>query len=563
VPDEPDLTFPDVPQLELEQVIEQMTARAHNVLRAQGRLRALLRANAMVAADLSLPVVLRHIVEAARELVDARYAALGVVARNATLEQFVHTGMDAELIARIGALPRGRGLLGHLISHPEPVRVADLRQHPAAVGFPAGHPPMGSFLGVPIRVRDEVFGNLYLTDSRHGEFSLEDEQLVIALAASAGIAIQNARLYEDSERRRRWQAISTETTQLMFTSSLQRPLETVLRQAMKAAAGDLALLGLADGADLVRVEAAVGALAENMNVPLPMAVSVAAPVLLEGKPVLIEDYPAVSKAGPVLATSIGSVIIAPLTTAVGEQAALTVGRLAGRPRFIQADLDQLVDFAHHAGVALELDRARADREQLQQLEDHDRIAADLHDHVIQELFATGMGLQGLVHGLDRPEHRTRVLDYVDRIDATIRRIRTSIFQLHHPTRDEASLQQRVLEILEQERPALGFSAHIEFSGLIDLAVTTELREDACAVVREALSNIAKHAHASAAVLHLAVAGDLLTIQVTDNGRGIGIPGRSSGLANLGRRAVGHGGNLEVSQPAAGGTRLSWTAGIPG
>jgi signal transduction histidine kinase len=554
-----ELTFPDVPRLELENVIEQMTARAQDVLRAQGRLRALLRANAMIAADLSLPVVLRHIVEAARDLVDARYAALGVVARDATLEQFVHTGMDAALVQRIGALPRGRGLLGHLINYPAPVRVADLSQHPASVGFPAGHPPMGSFLGVPIRVRDEVFGNLYLTDSWHGEFSLEDEQLVVALAASAGIAIQNARLYEDSERRRRWQAISTETTQLMFTSS-QQPLEIVLQQGMKAADGDLALLGITDDGEVVRIAAVVGALAEQMDVPLRMADSVAAPVLLEGKPVLIEDYAAASKARAVLANAIGSVMIAPLTTAAGQQAALAVGRLAGRPRFSQADLDQLVDFAHHGGIALELDRARADREHLQQLEDHERIAADLHDHVIQELFATGMGLEGMVHGLDRPDQQNRVLGYVERIDATIRRVRTSIFQLSHPDRDESSLQQRLLEILEQERPALGFSIHLEFSGplrLIDIA----LREDAYAVVREALSNIAKHAHATSAALLVRVADDLLTIQVTDNGRGIGNPTRSSGLANLRRRAATHHGSLDISQPAGGGSQLSWTARI--
>ena len=274
---------------------------------------------------------------------------------------------------------------------------------------------------------------------------------------------------------------------------------------------------------------------------------------------LVENYPTASAARPALATAIGSVIIAPLTTAAGEQAALAVGRLASRPAFTPAELDQLVDFAHHAGIALELDRARADREQLRRLQDRDRIAADLHDHVIQELFATGMGLEGLVHGLDRPEHRTRVLGYVDRIDTTIRRIRTSIFQLHHATGDQASLQQRLLEILEEERPALGFSAHIEFAGPLDLATTADLREDACAVVREALSNIAKHARASTASLQIAVAGDRLTVQVTDDGRGIDNPSHSSGLTNLRRRAAAHHGSLEIGRPDGGGTRLTWTA----
>jgi GAF domain-containing protein len=245
------LTFPDLPRLELEEAVAELTERAARVLQAQGRLRALLRANALVGSDLNLPAVLRHIVCAARDLVGAGYAALGVVADDGTLEQFVHVGMDPETVERIGHLPRGHGILGYLIHHPEPVRLDDLSAHPAAIGFPAEHPPMGSFLGVPIRVRDSVFGNLYLTESTRGSFTAEDEQLLSSLARTAAVAIQNARLFEDSERRRRWQAVSTHATQQLFAGNHQRPLRVLAEFALQGAEGDVALADRGDGEQLV------------------------------------------------------------------------------------------------------------------------------------------------------------------------------------------------------------------------------------------------------------------------------------------------------------------------
>ena len=537
-----------------------MTERAQGVLHAQGRLRALLRANSAVAGDLSLQVVLRHIATAARDLVDARYAALGVVGADGGLDEFVHIGMEENTVAAIGELPRGHGILGHLINHPEPIRISNLAQHPAAVGFPAAHPPMGSFLGVPIRVRDQVFGNLYLTESRHGQFSDEDEQLIAALAASAGVAIQNARLYEDAERRRQWQAASTETAQLIFsTSSAQRSLDIVLRQAMNAAGGQLAFLAsLVDG-DRVSVTAAVGAFEGDINLPSPAAGSLVSDVLGEGKPVLVENCSTVRRTDSLLTGSVGSVIIAPFSTPDSGNGALAIGRLTRQPQFHRTDLDQLADFAHHAGLALELRRAREEREHLQLLQTRERIAADLHDHVIQELFATGMGLEGVAHGLERVDQKDRILTYVEDIDATIRRIRTSIFQLHNPTRDgTTSLQQRLLEIVEQERPALGFSAHIEFSGPLDTEVTPDLSNDLCAVVREALSNIARHAHATTTRLQVTLSGQQLTAQITDDGIGLGASPLSGGLTNLHHRAAKHHGGLDLSRPEHGGTCLTWT-----
>ena len=223
----------------------QLVDRAGDVLAAQGRLRGLLRANALVAGDLSLPVVLRQIVGAARDLLGARYAALGVLGRDGELEQFVHAGMDDALVAAIGDLPRGRGILGLLISEPAPIRLASLSAHPAAAGFPPGHPPMGSFVGVPVRIGEEVFGNLYLTERiAGGEFTADDEELAIALAAAAGAAIANARRYAESEQRRRWLDASAQLTPLLLADNREQPHALITEHAADAADADFAVLAV-------------------------------------------------------------------------------------------------------------------------------------------------------------------------------------------------------------------------------------------------------------------------------------------------------------------------------
>src|SRR5271165_6792147 len=246
--------FPDVPRLELEQLLMQLVHRAGDVLAAQGRLRGLLHANALVAGDLSLPVVLRQIVESARDLLGARYAALGVLGRDGELEQFVHAGMDEELVAAIGDLPRGRGVLGLLTSEPVPIRLAGLSAHPAAAGFPPGHPPMGSFLGVPVRIGEEVFGNLYLTErTAGGEFTADDEELAIALAAAAGASIANARRYAESEQRRRWLDASGELLPLLLSGQAEQPHTLIAQHAAAATGADFAALAVPHESDRVIV----------------------------------------------------------------------------------------------------------------------------------------------------------------------------------------------------------------------------------------------------------------------------------------------------------------------
>jgi signal transduction histidine kinase len=551
------LAFPDMPRLELDELLVQLVERAGDVLAAQGRLRGLLRANALVAGDLSLPVVLRQIVGAARDLLGARYAALGVLGRDGELEQFVHDGMDDGLVAAIGDLPRGRGVLGLLISEPAPIRLAGLSAHPAAAGFPPGHPPMGSFLGVPVRIGEEVFGNLYLTErTAGGEFTADDEELAIALAAAAGAAIANARRYAESEQRRRWLDATAELTPLLLAEVQERPHALITEYAAAATDADFALLALPREPDQVIVADVTGPLAAGVAGRMaPLAGSLAGQAIRSGKPGLVTgDH--LEAAAAALGASIGPLVIVPL--AAGEQVlgALMLGRLAARPGFTESDLSMAASFAGHAAVAMELAKARGHQIRLAQAEDHDRIAGDLHDHVIQELFALGMRLQGHAARSD-PVTAERVSGYVDTLDEVIKKIRASIFGLQQLRQAPASLQARLMEVIEEHAPQLGFGAGITFTGTLD--PDESLAHDILAVTREALSNCARHARATAVSIAVARQDGLITLDITDNGRGLGIPARSSGLASMRRRAERNGGALQIATPAGGGTRLTWTA----
>lgn len=553
------LGFPDIPRLELDQLLVQLVDRADDVQAAQGRLRGLLRANALVAGELSLPVVLRQIVAAARDLVGARYAALGVLGRDGELEQFVHAGMDEELVGRIGELPRGRGILGLLIRKPVPLRLADLSGHPASAGFPPGHPPMTGFLGVPVRIGKEVFGNLYLTErSRGGEFTADDEQLAIALAAAAGAAIANARRFAESEQRRRWLDASAELASLLLSGAAVRPHTLITRLAAAAADADFGTLAVPHGADQVIVTGVTGELAAGMmNQIEALADTLAGQAIRTGKPSLVTGEGR-QAAAAALGTGTGPLIIVPLAAGEQVRGALMLGRVAARPGYTGTDLDMAAAFAGHAAVAMELARARADQITLAQAEDHDRIAGDLHDHVIQDLFAFGMRLQGHAARTD-PATAERVNGYADTVDEIIKKIRTSIFGLHQPCAAPAGLPARVMEIIEEHTAQLGFTPGIRFAGSLDPGPDEALAHDILAVTREALSNCARHAHATAVTISLVLQDGLITLDITDNGRGLGTSARSSGLSSMRRRAECNGGTFQLTTPVHGGTHLAWTA----
>jgi GAF domain-containing protein len=380
-----------------------VAGRRGDVQTAQDRMRGLLRANALVTGDLRLPVVLRHLEAAARDLLGARYAALGVRGRDGGLEQFVCAGPDGDLAAR-----------------------------PAPAGFPPGHPPGNGFVGVPICIGAEILGHLYLTErARGGEFTAEDEHLAIALAAAAGSAIANARRFAESEQRRRWLAASGELTAVLLSGGTVQPAMLITQHAAVAAEADFAMLWHSHEAGQATVTGVSGALAVSlMNGTATLADSPAGHAILTGRPGLVTGDLR-DATGVALGADIGPLIVAPLAAGGKFRGALVLGRLATAAYFTGAELDMAASFAGHAAVALELAEARADQIMLAQVEDHDRIAAGLHDHVIQELFTLGMKLQGHV-SRDDLVTAEQINDYVGALDEIIRQIRTSIFGLRRP-----------------------------------------------------------------------------------------------------------------------------------
>jgi len=541
------------PRLELDQLLSQLIGRAEDVLAAQGRLRGLLAANQMIIGNLALPVVLRRITEAACTLVKARYGALGVLSPDGGLESFLTVGLSEEQIARIGHLPEGKGLLGALIDEPESIRLKRITDDGRSVGFPANHPPMTSFLGVPIRVRDEVFGNLYLTEREGGEFTAEDEELVTALAATAGVAIENARLYEESRSRQNWLMASTRVTQQLLSIDGEDPLRLIAALTRELADADIAtvVLPTPEGERMmVEVSSGEGA-ADLSGTTYPIADSLAGMAFQGGAPVLMGNVRESSRFQVHLQPfPVGPVMALPLIGSDRPRGALVVGRKAGRPRFAEVDVNMATTFANHAAIALELAAAREDQQRMELLEDRDRIARDLHDHVIQRLFAAGLTIQSVAAGMAaEPERADRLGRVVDDIDATIRQIRSTIFQLRGPLTPGANgLRTQLLKVANETRPLLGYDPDLEFQGPLDVVVPDEVVDDVVAVVREALSNAARHAGATQVAAIITAEPGRLIVVVRDNGVGLTDQTRRSGLDNLRRRAERLGGTFDVASP---------------
>jgi signal transduction histidine kinase len=557
-----------LPYLHLDELLAELQTRVSAIRATRDRVHALLDSVLLVGSELDLAQVLRRIVEAAVSLVDAKYGALGVIGEDGRLSQFITVGITDEEIERIGDYPTGRGILGEVIRHPQPLRIEDLSTHPASLGFPPHHPPMHTFLGAPVRVRDQVFGNLYLTEKSDGiPFDPEDEQLLTVLAAAAGVAIENARLYDESRRRERWLRGSAEFTRRLL-SGVDAPgvLTLFAEEAMDMADADLVAIPVpVHGTDSLLVEIAVGHSADVYRGTLvPIDGSLSGQVLRTGEPASVADVHADdSPSGPLETTGqFGPLMVVPLGTGRAH-GVLVAGRTAGRPAFDAATIGMLAAFAAQAAVALELAERRAEGEQVRVLEDRDRIARDLHDMAIQRLFATGMSLQGVARFIDNQEAAGRVGRAIDDIDETIKVIRSTIFALEtRGTSDRSSLRTRLLAEVEAATATLGFAPTLTFDGLIDAHVPDEIGEHAVAVLRESLSNAAKHAQAAWIEVSV-VAGEELTLTVTDDGVGIAAGGRRSGLRNLEHRATSLGGSLQVKARESGGTRLVWRVPLAG
>ncbi|MFI9846656.1 GAF domain-containing sensor histidine kinase [Nonomuraea sp. NPDC051941] len=556
---------PLMPQMRLDELLAELQVRLNAVLATRDRVHALLEAVVSVGSDLDLETVLRRIVETATKLVDASYGALGVVGHEDTLLQFIPVGLTEEEIARIEHWPHGLGLLGLLIKDARPLRLSRISDHPESYGFPPGHPPMGTFLGVPVRVRDEVFGNLYLTEKRGGgEFDEEDEAIVIALATAAGVAVENARLYEMSRRRETWlQASSEVTTSLLSGAEPGHVLTVVAARARQMSDADLVQVLLPDPAgDALRVEVAEGEGAEEvLGTAFEVSATLAGDVFVQGEPMSDADmqsapYPD----SPLRRLGYGPGLMVPLGTPPNVRGVLTLAKRSGRLPFSTAELQMLHAFAGQAAIALELAEARRDAERLGLLEDRDRIAKDLHDVVIQRLFATAMTFMSTVRLVDHPEAAKRLQRGIDELDGTIRQIRSSIFalQVSHD-QDTPSLRAQIVDLVEGAGSHLGFMPGLRMEGQIDTLVPEPVAEHLLAVLREALSNVVRHSHATRAEVSVDTASDSLTLTVSDNGVGLGESGRRSGLRNIEERAGHLSGNAELESPGPDGkgTRLRW------
>ncbi|HSJ20664.1 MAG TPA: GAF domain-containing protein [Nocardioidaceae bacterium] len=508
--------------------------------------RALLDAVVAISSDLDLHSVLKRIVISACQITGARYGALGVIGHGGGLVDFVTHGIGETDHAAIGDLPRGHGILGLLIDHPEPIRLSNIQDHPKSYGFPPNHPPMERFLGVPVRIRGTVFGNLYLTEKEGGnDFTDQDEKLVLALASAAGFVIENARDYSQSERRRQWLEATAQ-----INDALQPPvrLDDALRQiaiGARRVSGASAVAVVRRAAETVHEIAAWdGRRSEDLR-PLVRALETHITGAEEEATVVVIPQGAER-----------TVVLVPLRAHLAPDGVLLVVLDAGRGSLESDEAELLASFADQASLALDRAQAISDRQELMLVSDRDRIARDLHDLVIQRLFATGLALQGARRIAVSEEVCERIDSAVADLDVTIRDIRSTIFELQHG--HELSLRADVRGLVKEYIPVLGFTPMVRTSGPLDTAVPQGIAEQLLAVLREALSNVARHAEADAAVVEVEARGGEVMLRVADNGRGLPADRHESGLRNARRRASDKGGRLRLLPEEPHGTVLEWT-----
>ncbi|WP_433623785.1 sensor histidine kinase [Nocardia sp. CA-120079] len=560
-------------QLRLRELLGEVQDRIAQMVGVRDQMDRLIEAMLVVTAGLDLDNTLRSIVHTAIELVDSGYGALGVreTDKNSNeLAEFVYEGIDDRTRVMIGDLPRGHGVLGLLFEQPKPIRLPDLSKHPSSVGFPAHHPPMHTFLGVPVKVRDETFGNLYLTEKAGGqEFTDDDEVVVRALAAAAGIAIANARLYEQSQIRQQWlEANRDVATELLAGGEPNEVLELITDRALQLTQSACSFLSLPEDPDTppdevtdLVVVAAAGVDAQKLTGQrIPINESHSGIAFRENRVLSVDRLQYSLRFGD--STEFGPALVLPLRAEQTVIGVLTILRPPAAAPIDIAGQAMMADFSVQAALALQLARSQRRNRELDVLSDRDRIARDLHDHVIQRLFAVGLSLQGTAQRARVPEVKSRLTDTIQDVQSIVQEIRHSIFDLHESTTADApTLRKRLHGIIADMIGDSGLRTTIRLAGPVSV-LTPPLSEDVEAVLREAVSNAVRHASATTVSVQLRVRDDV-TIEVTDDG--VGVPddlARMSGLANLATRAEHAGGSFSVIKGEHGGTTLRWSAPLP-
>jgi signal transduction histidine kinase len=551
-------------QLRLRELLIEVQDRVEQIVQGRDRLDGLVEAMLVVTSGLELDETLRTIVHTAIDLVDARYGALGVRGHDHELVEFIYEGIDEEMREQIGHLPEGRGVLGVLIDDPKPIRLDNISHHASSVGFPPNHPPMRTFLGVPVRIRDEVFGNLYLTEKAGGQpFSEDDEVLVQALAAAAGIAIDNARLYEASKTRQSWiEATRDIGTELLSGADPARVFRLVADESRSLSGAELTLVAVPADPDLpasevdelvIAATSGEGSATEVHSIPVEG--TLIGKAFVQRMPGRFDQF----ELAPGDTVAAGPALVLPLRATDAVPGVLVAVRAVGAQPFNNEQLDMMAAFADQAALAWQLASTQRQMGELSILTDRDRIARDLHDHVIQRLFAVGLALQGTIPRARVPEVQQRLTDCVDDLQEVIQEIRTAIFDLHGSSSGVTRLRQRLDEAIAQFSTS-NLRTTVQYTGPLSV-VDAALADHAEAVVREAVSNAVRHAGATTLTVNVAVSDDLC-IDVVDDGIGIPTEMTGSGLTNLRRRAEDAGGDFSIARPTTGGTHLKWCAPLP-
>jgi signal transduction histidine kinase len=516
-----------------------------------------------ISSELSLSAVLQRIIELAAEITDARYGALGVLGADQRIAEFVTTGITSEQRKAIGDLPVGHGILGVLIGDAHPLRLRSIADHPQSVGFPPNHPPMASFLGAPIKARGKTFGNIYLTEKQSApEFSEEDERALLILAAQAGVAIENARLYEQGlKRERRLEAIREITNQIQEGVAPDDTLSLVAGRARELVGADLATISVpGDDAALLVTKVADGAHADEVRgLDVPVGRSISGDVIRTGQAVVLANAPSDGRAYLPLTEggNMGPAMFIPLAVRGVAFGTLTVANRPGGPLFSTEDLTLVETFAGQASVAIEYGRAQDELKRLTLMDERERIAKELHDGVIQSLFAVGMGLQAAATMSRDPDLERRVSDAVAEIDRAIRDLRNYIFGLRPGILADRQLDQAIRQLAEEFQARTGVTtvAEVDARGAAEL---TGGASDVIQMVREALSNVGRHAQAATCRVSLTMTGSNALLEIDDDGSGFDpetATGGGNGLRNLRERAESIGGELTIVSSSGEGTTV--------
>jgi len=531
------------------------------------RLQRLIEVGRSLVAELDTEAVLDRVLAVAQELTGARYVALGVLdADRRELERFLTRGVDEPARRAIGQLPRGGGILGLLIEDPRPLRLRDIGEHPRSYGFPAGHPEMRGFLGVPVLIRGEAWGNLYLTEKEGGDFDEADEQAVVVLAQWAAIAIENARLYQSVDRRRaeleRAVASLEATTAIARAvggeTRLERVLELIVKRARALVEARTVLILLEDGEDLAVAATAGDVPADLIGRRIPIAGTVSGGVLRSERPERVLDF------GARLKTSMSafgfearSALFVPLIfRGRGHGVLAAYDRIGDGPEFRDEDERLLLSFAASAATAVatarsvEQERLRHSIEASEQ--ERRRWARELHDETLQVLGGLQVLLSSALRRDDLESFRSATATAVEQIRAEIEGLRNLITELRPAALDALGLEPAIDALADRAQTTEGLvvERRIELGGRL----APELESTVYRLAQEALTNVAKHAGGAGARVTIDARSENLVVEVADDGPG-GADGAGSGLSGLRRRVEALDGTLRVEEPAGGGTTV--------